>query len=119
MAKEAWGNDIDMLIGSCSNETISMLFKIFRSGDLEKRLKNFPYALPPELNVKFGSDKSLEYGKKIKEVYYGRTEPSKMHLQGFLNVSKTQVKQQQKHGFPIFSGIQTWFSGSEYNDQFS
>lgn len=87
MAQEAWGNDIDMLIGGCSNEGIFILLEIDQqNSSIENFLKNFARALPPELNVKFGSEKSLEYGKELKKLYYGCTEPSKMNLQGYFDV---------------------------------
>lgn len=89
MAKDAWGNDIDLMIGGCSNETVFMI-PLYTSDtyDLELLLKNFKNALPFELNVKFRSEKSIEYGKELMKLYYGCTEPSRANLQGFLDVSR-------------------------------
>lgn len=86
MAQEAWGNDIDMMIGSCSNEGIFFLDNMFQHLSLENCLKSFHKWLPYELNVKFGSEKSVEYGEVLKKLYYGCTEPSKVNLQGYFHV---------------------------------
>lgn len=87
MGREAWGNDIDVVIGGCSNEGfmavgLSAMLKL----DIPRILDTFHLTLHPELKIKFGSEKSKEYGAKIKKFYYPDSEPSTENNLGFAYV---------------------------------
>ncbi len=87
MAREAWGNDIDVLIGGCSNEGLLIGFFVnFMKLDLRKMFEKFYNNLPLELAISCGSEKSVEYAKMLKKLYYGCTEPSVANLQGYFYV---------------------------------
>jgi carboxylesterase type B len=86
MAREAWGNDIDILVGACSNEGLLMYFHAAMYNlDLNLFLKKFHQALPLELGLKYGDEKSQKYGAILKKLYYGCTEPSFQNFQGYFD----------------------------------
>lgn len=88
MAKEAWGNNVDLMIGACSNEGFFLKYhNKIRNLDMKEFLKNFGQVIPLELNVKFGSEKAKEYAKVLRKLYYGETELSEDNLQGYYDVS--------------------------------
>jgi hypothetical protein len=77
MAREAWGNDIDVIFGGAANEGLMLTFFDKRlSYDIEKYTANFHQALPPELGIPFDSEKAKEYGEAVKKLYYGSAQPS-------------------------------------------
>lgn len=88
MAREAWGNDIDLMIGGCSNEGIVFMKML---GDKSKCVhcleKSFNYAVPDELQLDIDSDECTEFGAQLKELYYGSEEPSLTNMEGYFAVS--------------------------------
>lgn len=86
MARDAWGNDIPCMIGGTSFE--GLLRANFMVDTSTKVLQNFNYFAPLlELGVKVDAEKAMEYGKKIKEVYYGLMRPSNSNQEPYLHVS--------------------------------
>lgn len=87
MSREAWGNDIDVVIGGCSNEGMMTIgLSEMMNFDVSRMMSTFHLAIHPDLKVKFGSEKSLKYGEKIKKLYYPGSEPSKENYLGFADV---------------------------------
>lgn len=85
MAREAWGNDIPCMIGGTSFEGI--LRANFMKENVVKVLQNFNYFAPLlDLGLTVNSPKAAEYGKRIKEVYYGLLKPSVPSQEAYLYV---------------------------------
>lgn len=86
MSREAWGNDIDVIIGGCSNE--GLLFELFltQKPKILTVLENFNFAVPAEFGLDAASAKCSEHGKMMKKMYYGCTEPSFNNKEGFFCV---------------------------------
>jgi carboxylesterase type B len=77
MAREAWGNDIDVIFSGGANEGLVLMFLDNRVGyDIEKYTTKFHQALPTELGIPFDSEKAKEYGEAVKKLYYGSAQPS-------------------------------------------
>lgn len=92
MARDAWGNDIDVIFTGGANEGLLILFFDKRMGmDMEKYIPKFHQALPPELGVPYNSDKAKKYGEAVKKLYYGDAEPSMKNWLGFSYVSSYQL----------------------------
>lgn len=85
MAREAWGKDIDIMIGGCSNEGIFFVpyfketEKFYETLSIERFVGN-------EFEFKKGDPKRKEFGEKIKKLYYKNTEPSDSNLDGYVEV---------------------------------
>jgi cholinesterase len=90
LAKKAWSNEIDSIIGVTSFEGL------FRAGhELGKAsdtMQNFEYFTPlRQLNVDVPKDKISEYGTKIKEIYYGKMRPSSTNVEPYYHVSDQSI----------------------------
>lgn len=86
LAKKAWSNEIDSIMGVTSFEGL------FRAGhELKKAaetMQNVEYFAPlRQLNVDVTKDKIIEYGNKIKEIYYGKMKPSPTNVEPYYHVS--------------------------------
>jgi cholinesterase len=87
MAREAWSNlSVDCLIGGVSNEGLIMGYFLNVEKDLSAldMLKNSKY-FAPLLETGFSCDdpRSVEFGKILKQAYYGCTQPSKSNIEGY------------------------------------
>lgn len=85
MAREAWSNGIDSIMGMASFEGL------FRAKyELEKAsstLQNFDYfTLVRQMAVDIRSDKISEYGEKIKQIYFGMLLPSPANEEPYYHV---------------------------------
>lgn len=87
MAREAWSNEIDCMIGGCTNEglVMSMEFNLRHKYSTLDNLRNFPNYFAPflETGLTIDDPKAVEFGKIIKKAYYGFTEPSKTNIDGY------------------------------------
>uniref|UniRef100_A0A182QUV2 Carboxylic ester hydrolase n=1 Tax=Anopheles farauti TaxID=69004 RepID=A0A182QUV2_9DIPT len=86
MCREAWSNDIDILIGGNSDEGLFCLSAIKENPAIMDSLKDFEYLVPNELELVRGSQKCREYGLKLKKFYYGDTQPSFENKNGYLTL---------------------------------
>lgn len=85
MAREAWGNEIPCMVGGTSFEGI--LRANFMKENAVKVLQNYNYFAPLlELGLDVSSEKAADYGKRIKEVYYGLMKPSVTNQEPYLHV---------------------------------
>lgn len=82
MARNAWSHDIDCLIGGTSNEGLIMSFdKTFANVEAMQNSNYFAPVL--ELGIDLEDPRAVEFGKIIKQTYYGCTTPSKSNLEGY------------------------------------
>uniref|UniRef100_A0A182TDG7 Carboxylic ester hydrolase n=1 Tax=Anopheles melas TaxID=34690 RepID=A0A182TDG7_9DIPT len=86
MCREAWSNDIDILIGGNSEEGLFCLSSIKESPAIMDNLKNFEYLVPTELELVRGSQACQQYGLKLKKFYYGESQPSFDNRDGYLTL---------------------------------
>lgn len=92
MARKAWSNNLDMLIGATSNEGI--LRANSDAENISKLMQNERYFAPvSQLGIELDSAKAQEYGKRLKELYYGSSTPSASNQQPYLSV--------RFFGFPV------------------
>lgn len=90
MAHEAWGNDIDCIIGGTSNEGLIRGFYWQMSNNQSDLLAmQDPRCFVPiiELGLKFDDPKVVEIGKVLKHTYYGCLQPSKTNVDGYFAYS--------------------------------
>lgn len=82
MAREAWSNGIDCLMGGTSNE--GLLFLHEKNLQAVEEMKNINYFTPVlELGLTLDDPKAFVFGKMLKQVYYGQVTPSKSNREGF------------------------------------
>jgi len=85
MAREAWSNSIPCMVGGTSFEGI--LRANFMKEVAVRILQNFNYFAPiVELGLELNSSKAAQYGKRIKEVYYGLLRPTVSNQEPYLHV---------------------------------
>lgn len=85
-ARTAWSNGMDSLCSVTSFE--GMFFNYPESVSKSAVvLQNFDYFAPvPQMSVGISKDKVSEYGKKIKEIYYGKLSPSATNEESYYHV---------------------------------
>lgn len=86
MCREAWSNEIDILIGGNSEEGLFCLNGIKENPAIMSNLKDFEYLVPLELDLVRTSQRCKHVGKQMKKFYYGETEPSFENREGYLTV---------------------------------
>ncbi|XP_062544107.1 esterase B1-like [Armigeres subalbatus] len=86
MCREAWGNDLDILIGGNSEEGLFSLSEIKENPAIMNNLKDFEYFVPLELDLVRTSAKCKEFGIRLKKHYYGDTAPSFENREGYLTL---------------------------------
>lgn len=85
MARKAWSTGVDLMIGATSNEGI--LRANSEAEKISEIMQNVTYFAPlNELGVDLKSEKAKDYGKKIMELYYGKSKPSASNQQPYLSV---------------------------------
>ncbi|XP_053675826.1 esterase B1-like [Anopheles nili] len=86
MCREAWSNEIDILIGGNSEEGLFCLSTIKENPSIMDNLKDFEYLVPLELELERSSQTCHEYGQRLKKYYYGDTNPSFENRNGYLTL---------------------------------
>ncbi|KFB50589.1 AGAP006227-PA-like protein [Anopheles sinensis] len=86
MCREAWSNEIDILIGGNSDEGLFCLNGIKENPTIMDNLGDFEYLVPLELGLVKTSHSCQRYGQRLKKFYYGETEPSFENRQGYLTL---------------------------------
>ncbi|CAO1344150.1 unnamed protein product [Diamesa hyperborea] len=87
MARDAWSKDMNIMIGGSSYEGLMMSYSlnVLNVSKPVDILRNTNYFTPSyELGLKVDSESSAKYGKILKKLYYGCTEPSKTNTEGAL-----------------------------------
>lgn len=86
LVRNAWGNEIPILIGGTSKETLEMLPFIRAMPETIEMFANFENYIPRELAIERGSDESLRFAERLKSAYYGRMTPSVTNVDGIMTV---------------------------------
>uniref|UniRef100_A0AAG5D5S3 Carboxylic ester hydrolase n=1 Tax=Anopheles atroparvus TaxID=41427 RepID=A0AAG5D5S3_ANOAO len=86
MCREAWSNEIDILIGGNSEEGLFCLNGIKENPAIMDNLHDFEYLVPLELGLVRASQTCKEYGLRMKKFYYGETQPSFENREGYLTL---------------------------------
>lgn len=84
--ENAWGNNIELLVGQTSVEVMGVIVTIRLLPESLAIFGDFRNYIPSELNVKRNTVKSQKYGEMIKQVYYGVLQPSMTNIDGILFV---------------------------------
>lgn len=85
MARNAWGNEIDIIIGGTSKEAIAFIPVLNYAPDF--MTDSYELLVPPELGLPLDSPQREKIGAELQELYYNFVPPSFSNLVGFLNVS--------------------------------
>jgi len=85
MARDAWSNEIDCMIGGTSLEGALMLMM---GGNFVDHLKTNEKFLPFELGTDRTTAKALRNGTKMKELYFAKNEITKEMIQQYYLVSR-------------------------------
>ncbi|XP_058838420.1 esterase B1-like [Topomyia yanbarensis] len=86
MSRNAWSNDIDIIIGGNSEEGLFCLSGIKENPSIMSNLKNFEYLVPLDLDLVRTSQQCKELGMRLKKFYYGDSEPSLENRDGYLTL---------------------------------
>ena len=92
MARDAWSKDMNIMIGGSSYEGLMMSYSlnVLNVSKPVDVLRNTNYFTPSyELGLKVDSESSAKYGKMLKQLYYGCTQPSKTNTEGALTVDES------------------------------
>ncbi|CAO1331259.1 unnamed protein product [Diamesa serratosioi] len=87
MARDAWSKDINVMIGGSSYEGLMMAFSlnVLNVSKPVDVLRNSNYFTPSyELGLNVNDENCTKYGKILKQLYYGCTQPSKTNTEGAL-----------------------------------
>uniref|UniRef100_A0A336M0Z5 Carboxylic ester hydrolase n=1 Tax=Culicoides sonorensis TaxID=179676 RepID=A0A336M0Z5_CULSO len=89
MAENAWGNDVDVMIGGCSHEGL-LLYARFNPIML-KSLGNFSSIVSLNVQLEPDDPKCGEKGLQIKRFYYGDSEPNEENIGTFFTMQGHKV----------------------------
>lgn len=78
--KTAWGNQVPVLIGGCSDEGYLMFRQMVENEAMFDDMGYFENAIPWEMNIAADSDERRELGEELRHFYYGDEEPSLANL---------------------------------------
>uniref|UniRef100_A0A1B0AZH3 Carboxylic ester hydrolase n=1 Tax=Glossina palpalis gambiensis TaxID=67801 RepID=A0A1B0AZH3_9MUSC len=96
MLRDAWSNEIPLLIGGNSFEGLLMFTEVRKYPDLINNLKI--ESLPP-FDAALSDEKRKEYGQLIKEVYFGEEEPSWKTILQYSDHQHQQQHEQNEKDF--------------------
>lgn len=95
VGRHSWSNNVDCMIGGASTEGGMMLMWLHRINleDAFKDPANFTLTRELGLDITNQSDreKASEYGKKLKNFYFGEKEPSSQTLKEYLSVKSLTI----------------------------
>ncbi|XP_055537412.1 esterase B1-like [Wyeomyia smithii] len=118
MCREAWSNDIDILIGGNSEEGLFCLSGIKEKPSIMTSLKSFEYLVPPELDLVRTSQQCKELGLRLKRFYYGESQPSFENNAGYLTLMTDKLFWHGLHR-TIYSRINSKRAAKTYVYRFS
>ncbi|XP_061395063.1 esterase B1 [Musca vetustissima] len=84
MMRNAWSNNIPMIIGGVSNEGLLLYSDTKNKPKLLNELNDCRYVVPLELNMDRDSELCKEYGYQLRTTYYGDNFPSIETLNEYL-----------------------------------
>lgn len=86
MAREGWGNNIDMIFGGCSGEGQLSLFSLRADENFYKK-ESIERYLATDLELAVGDRKRKIYGDQMVKLYYGAEQISVDNLDGYVKVN--------------------------------
>lgn len=86
LVRNAWGNEISIIIGATSKEGLEILPLIRTMPEMIETFSNFENYIPRELNIERNTDQSRRYAETLRAAYYGRMQPSVTNVDGLLTV---------------------------------
>ena len=86
LSRNAWSNDINLMVTATSLETLEALLTFRLRPDLFEMVLNFENFIPRELNIEQETEKSKKYAQMIKNLYYPVLEPTITNIDGILFV---------------------------------
>ncbi|XP_058838421.1 esterase B1-like [Topomyia yanbarensis] len=89
MAKEAWGNNIDIMIGGTSEEGLLTLQKIIPQPKVLQDPQLFLGMVPAGLNITM--EQRMEFASKLKQQYYPNSDPSYDNKDGYIDMMTDKV----------------------------
>ncbi|XP_001864331.2 esterase B1 [Culex quinquefasciatus] len=89
MARTAWGDKIDIMIGGTSEEGLLLLQKIKLQPELLSHPHLFLGNIPP--NLKISMEKRIEFAAKLKQRYYPDSNPSMENNLGYVHMMSDRV----------------------------
>lgn len=89
MSRNAWGNNIDVIIGGCSMEGL-LLYQLV-SPETMSSLGNFSHVTAQNVHLERHSDKCIEKGLKLKNFYYGNQTPSVENADIFIDIQSDKI----------------------------
>ncbi|CRL03514.1 CLUMA_CG016384, isoform A [Clunio marinus] len=84
LVRNAWGNNINMLIGGTSMETLDTLQFIRLGGAFLDFFANFGFYIPRELELNRTGEEALGHAQRLQENYYGQLIPTVTNADGML-----------------------------------
>lgn len=85
LAREGWGNNIDVMIGGTSEEGLLLLQKVKIQPEIFQDPKLFLHSVPANLEITV--EQKTEFAEKLKQQYYPDSEPSYENNDGYVNVT--------------------------------
>ncbi|XP_055628009.1 esterase B1-like [Toxorhynchites rutilus septentrionalis] len=89
MARDAWGNNIDVMIGGTSEEGLIILQKVKLQPEIIQNPKLFLDSVP--VNLKISTEQREEFANKLKQRYYPDSEPSYENNAGYVNMMSDKI----------------------------
>ena len=85
LARNSWGNDIDIMIGGTSFENGQLIGLFLQFPFAVEASANFTSYVPYPLNL--STEERLNFGDRLKEMYYGMMSPSPTNFDPTIIVS--------------------------------
>jgi cholinesterase len=87
LIEDPWSNEIPLLIGQTSMESIGFISDLRSDAELFSGFTNFENFIPFELGVKRNTEKSKKYAEMIRKVHYPVFKPTVTNIDGLIFVS--------------------------------
>lgn len=84
MNREAWGNEVDVMIGGTSEEGLLLMQKIKLQPEVLQNPHLFVGTVPAALNITM--EQRMEFAGKLKQMYYPDSEPSIDNFGGYVDM---------------------------------
>lgn len=103
MVRNAWASNIDIIVGANSSE--GLLSNLMGTNEAIEYLHQNESCFAPlqDLQLKPTDERAKQFGKRIKEVYYGKMEVTKTNLEPYFTVSLECARFEIKLFIELFS----------------
>ncbi|XP_055537411.1 esterase B1-like [Wyeomyia smithii] len=89
MARKAWSNNIDLMIGGTSEEGLLLLQRIIPQPEVLHNPQLFMGSLPNGLKITM--DQRTDFAAKLKQLYYPDSDPSYSNKDGYVHMMTDKV----------------------------